>query len=117
MYNVIKYFACDNKISFDGIGFQPKPIAVLNFLTRALTFELTFALSLLVVLVITFDDEFDSVLSSVDECKFAGKLNFLLIIGRVDFVSVVVGGVRWESPLGVNITSGHIVVVGLVIIL
>lgn len=79
-------------------------MAVDNFLTLSLTRSLTFVLNLRVVLAITFD----SVVRSVDECKFTGKLNFLFIVEGRLAVFMIVGA---SLGVSVNFTSGLQIVV------
>lgn len=95
MKSVMRNFPCEIKISFDGECVQP--IAVESFLTRSVTLSLTL-LSRLVVR----PSAFESLESKDEECKVAGKLNFLFEDDRTALRSVVGG----ESSSDDKITSG-----------
>lgn len=96
------------RISFDGEWCQP--MAVDSFLTRSVTLSLTL-LNRRVVLPMALD----SLVSSDDEWRVAGKLNFLFDSDCFAF-SKMVGGA--SSSDDVKITSGVTIVrVGFVIMM
>lgn len=104
MYKVMRNLPCEMRMSFEGEWVHP--MAVDNLRTRSVTLSLTL-LSRLVVRPMAFE----SLESSDDEWRLAGKLNFLFEGDRTAFSSVLLSASSDD-----NITSGvNIVRVGFVI--